>query len=226
MSSTDFILSPSMLAADFGNLRQELQSLEQAGMQWAHWDVMDGAFVPNITLGPQLIASCRKDSSLFFDVHLMIQHPDKYLQEFAQAGADLICVHAEACLHLESVISRIHDMGCKAAVALNPHTPLCYLDYILPSLDMVLIMSVNPGFGGQKFIPFCLDKIRDLQTKIQINSPKTLIQVDGGINLNNAAEVFKQGANVLVSGSAFFQIKPYDQAIQAFRQACACLENN
>ncbi|MGM0424255.1 MAG: ribulose-phosphate 3-epimerase [Thermodesulfobacteriota bacterium] len=226
MSSKDFILSPSLLSADFGNLRQELQALEQAGLQWVHWDVMDGAFVPNITLGPQIISACRKNSRLFFDVHLMIQNPENYLQDFAAAGADLLCVHAEVCPHLESVISRIQELGCRAAVALNPHTPLCHLDYILPSLDMVLLMSVNPGFGGQRFIPFCLDKIRDLQAKVQAQNPQTLIQVDGGIDLNNIADVLQHGANVLVSGSAFFRIKPYTQAIQDFTQACACLEKN
>jgi ribulose-phosphate 3-epimerase len=226
MSSKDLILSPSLLAADFGNLRQELQELEQAGLKWVHWDVMDGAFVPNITLGPQIISACRKDSSLFFDVHLMIEHPENYLQQFAAAGADLICVHAEVCTHLESVISRIQDLGCRAAVALNPHTALCHLDYILPSLDMVLVMSVNPGFGGQKFIPFCLDKLQDLRDRIQAQSPQTLIQVDGGIDLDNAPEVRQHGADVLVSGSAFFRLKPYTQAVQAFRQACASLGKN
>lgn len=226
MHPQDLILSPSLLAADFGNLRQELQDLEQAELQWAHWDVMDGAFVPNITLGPQLISACRKDSGLFFDVHLMIQHPENYLEQFAAAGADLICVHAEACTHLESVISRIRGLGCKAAVALNPHTPLCHLDYILPSLDMVLVMSVNPGFGGQKFLPFCLDKIQDLRVRVQACSPRTLIQVDGGVDLNNAGQILQQGAQVLVSGSAFFKIKPYSQALQAFRQACSCQDQN
>ncbi len=219
MTKTEFILSPSLLSADFGGLRHELQALEQAGLQWVHWDVMDGAFVPNITLGPALIAACRKKSRLFFDVHLMIQEPENYLEQFAAAGADLLCVHVEACSHLESVISRIRELGCKTAAALNPHTPLCHLDYILPSLDMVLIMSVNPGFGGQKFIPFCLDKIQDLRQRINIQSPQTLIQVDGGIDLQNAAQAVQSGADVLVSGSAFFRCTSYAQRRQDFIQA-------
>ncbi|MCF8030326.1 MAG: ribulose-phosphate 3-epimerase, partial [Desulfohalobiaceae bacterium] len=165
--TTKPILSPSLLSADFGRLDQELADLEGAGLSWVHWDVMDGAFVPNITLGAPIVKKCRPKTHLFFDVHLMVDRPERYLDQFLDAGADLLCIHAEACTHLESALSRISHGGARAALALNPHTPLACLDYILPQLDMVLIMSVNPGFGGQSFIPFSLRKIRDLAERIR-----------------------------------------------------------
>ncbi|MCF8030339.1 MAG: ribulose-phosphate 3-epimerase [Desulfohalobiaceae bacterium] len=214
------ILSPSLLSADFGKLEQELADLERAGLSWVHWDVMDGAFVPNITLGAPIIKKCRPKTSLFFDVHLMVDRPERYLDQFLEAGADLLCIHAEACTHLESALSRISQGGAMAALALNPHTSLVCLDYLLPQLDMVLIMSVNPGFGGQGFIPFSLRKIRDLRERIQKAGTKTLIQVDGGVNLDNAASLVDSGADVLVSGSAFFAHPPYSERHQQFlRQA-------
>ncbi|MFW6054441.1 MAG: ribulose-phosphate 3-epimerase [Thermodesulfobacteriota bacterium] len=218
MSEDRFVLSPSLLSSDFSSLHQELTALEEAGLQWVHWDVMDGHFVPNITLGPLIIEKCRVKSSLFFDVHLMIERPDEYLEGFAKAGADLLCVHAEAANHLERTVSRIRELGAKPAVALNPHTPLCQLEYLLPQLDMVLIMSVNPGFGGQKFIPFSLGKVRDLKKMIQDQGCQTLIQVDGGVDLSNAGELVACGADVLVSGSAFFRHPPYRQRYQEFRE--------
>jgi len=219
MSEASFILSPSLLSCDFGRLGAELEALDEAGLSWVHWDVMDGRFVPNITLGPPIIAKCRPLSRLFFDVHLMIEEPDRYLESFAKAGADLITVHAEACTHLESAISRIEELGAKPAVSLNPHTPLCHLDYILPRLHMVLLMSVNPGFGGQQFIPFCYDKIADLAAMIRSKGCQTLIEVDGGVNLENAGRLVECGAQVLVSGSAFFRHPPYAERHRLFREA-------
>ncbi|MFO7876616.1 MAG: ribulose-phosphate 3-epimerase [Desulfovermiculus sp.] len=219
MPAEKFILAPSLLSSDFSRLADELQALEQAGLQWVHWDVMDGHFVPNITLGPQIIAACRQQSSLVFDVHLMIEDPDRYVDEFARAGADLICVHAEACLHLERTLSRIRELGAKCAVALNPHTPLVCLDYVLPQLDMILIMSVNPGFGGQSFLPFALDKIADLTRLMQRKKCSCHIQIDGGVTLDNTRDIVRAGANVLVSGSAFFKHPPYAQRLQEFQRA-------
>jgi ribulose-phosphate 3-epimerase len=211
-----FILSPSLLSCDFGRLAEELAALEAAGLTWAHWDVMDGAFVPNITFGPLVIKALRARSRLFFDVHLMIERPERYLAEFADAGADLICVHAEATAHLERAVAEIARLGAKPAVALNPATPLCAVEYLLPQLHMVLVMSVNPGFGGQKFIPFSLDKIRDLRALINSKGLKTLIQVDGGASPDNARQLVEAGADVLVSGSAFFGFPPYAERLAAF----------
>ena len=213
-----FILSPSLLSSDFGRLFEELGDLERSGLEWVHWDVMDGSFVPNITFGPPIIAKCRRESQLFFDVHLMIERPERYLETFAEAGADLINVHAEACLHLESTLSRIAALGAKPAVALNPHTPLCQIEYVLPQLAMVLIMSVNPGFGGQEFIQFSLEKVRRLSGMIREKGCETLIQVDGGVTLENAREIVESGAQVLVSGSAFFKHPPYAERLRAFRR--------
>ena len=215
------IVSPSLLSSDFTRLGGELADLEQAGLSWVHWDVMDGAFVPNITFGPPVIAACRKNSRLFFDVHLMIENPDRYLADFAKAGADLLCVHAEACIHLERTVSEIARLGMKTAVSLNPHTPLSFLEYILPQLDMVLIMSVNPGFGGQKFIPSSLEKISSLKMMIRDCGSPVLIQVDGGVTPDNAYELVQRGADVLVSGSAFFNFPPYGERLAVFEKAAA-----
>ncbi|WP_028575656.1 ribulose-phosphate 3-epimerase [Desulfonatronovibrio hydrogenovorans] len=218
-SDNSVIISPSLLSSDFTRLGQELTDLEEAGLTWVHWDIMDGAFVPNITFGPPVVAACRKKSRLFFDVHLMIKDPDRYLEDFARAGADLLCVHAEACTHLERTVAEIARLGVKPAVSLNPHTPLNVLEYILPQLDMVLIMSVNPGFGGQKFIPFSMDKIRDLKEMIRKKNARTLIQVDGGVTPENTYELVSQGADVLVSGSAFFGYPPYRERLKVFEKA-------
>ncbi|MFO7727369.1 MAG: ribulose-phosphate 3-epimerase [Desulfonatronovibrio sp.] len=213
------IISPSLLSCDFARLGQELTDLEEAGLSWVHWDIMDGAFVPNITFGPPVIKACRKESNLFFDVHLMIENPDRYLDDFVQAGADLLCVHAETCVHLERTVSEIARLGAKPAVSLNPHTPLNVLEYILPQLSMVLIMSVNPGFGGQKFIPFSMEKISRLKAMIKDAGSDSLIQVDGGVTPDNTYELVKNGADVLVSGSAFFGFPPYKERLAVFEQA-------
>ena len=215
------ILSPSLLSANFARLGEELAALEQAGLEWVHLDIMDGRFVPNITYGPLVIKALRPDSNLFFDCHLMIKDPGNYVQDFADAGADLICVHAEACPHLERVCAQIAEAGAKPAVALNPHTPLDVVKYLLPQLHMVLIMTVNPGFGGQKFIPFCMDKVRDLKAMITEAGTDTLIQVDGGVSLDNARDLVLAGADVLVSGSAFFKFPPYDKRLEVFQKAAA-----
>jgi ribulose-phosphate 3-epimerase len=213
------ILTPSMLSSDFSRIGEELAALEQAGLQWVHWDVMDGAFVPNITFGPPVIKACRKSCGLFFDVHLMIEQPDRYLAEFVDAGANLLCVHAEACVHLERTVSEITRLGAKAGVALNPHTPLDMVEYLLPQLDMVLIMTVNPGFGGQKFIPFTRQKIQRLRAMIQEADAQTFIQVDGGVSPENIRELADLGANVFVSGSAFFGFPPYAARLETFMRA-------
>lgn len=213
------ILSPSLLSSDFGRLAEELAALEDAGVKWVHWDVMDGTFVPNITYGQPIIKSLRKKSSLFFDVHLMIEKPERYLADFVDAGADLIVVHAEASIHLQRSLAEIRRLGCKAGVALNPHTPLSVLDYVLPYTDLVLIMSVNPGFGGQKFLPATYDKIKALRTMITSQGTNTLIEIDGGVCPENTAALVAAGADVLVSGSAFFAHPPYAERLAAFEAA-------
>jgi ribulose-phosphate 3-epimerase len=213
------ILSPSLLSADFSRLGEELAHLEEAGLSWVHWDIMDGMFVPNITFGPPVVAALRPKSRLFFDVHLMIERPERYITAFADAGADLLCVHAEACTHLERTIQAIHDAGMQAGLALNPATPLTVLDYILPNLDLVLIMSVNPGFGGQLFLPLAEAKIAHTAQRIRHTGKPIHLQVDGGVTLDNAGKLTALGATVLVSGSAFFSHPPYAKRLAAFQTA-------
>lgn len=198
-------LAPSILSADFSRLGEDLSLVEKNGITMLHIDVMDGMFVPSISLGFPVIESIRKNSDMIFDVHLMINEPERYVERFAESGADRITVHAEACLHLHRVMQQIKGLGKKCGVALNPATPLSALDYILEDVDMVLLMTVNPGFGGQKFIPAMYEKIRTLRERITAGGLQADIEVDGGIKVSNVREVTAAGANILVAGSAVFE---------------------
>ena len=200
-----YILAPSLLAADFGHLAEQVKAVEDAGAKYLHLDVMDGAFVPSISFGMPVLKSLRSCTGLVFDVHMMVEEPGRYIQDIKDSGADLICVHQEACVHLDRTVSQIKEAGLKAAVALNPATPVSTLEYILPELDMALIMSVNPGFGGQKFIPYALDKVRCLREMAEKKIPSLDFQVDGGVTAGNVRDLMEAGANVFVAGSAVFQ---------------------
>lgn len=212
-------IAPSILSADFSRLGDEIRSVEAAGADLIHVDVMDGHFVPNITIGPLVVEACRKVTKLPLDVHLMIENPERYIPEFAKAGADYLTVHVEAATHLHRLVQNIREHGnVKAGVSLNPATPLEALDYILGDIDLVLIMSVNPGFGGQAFIPSQLDKIRSLRQRIDSRKLSAVIEVDGGVKADNAAGIAAAGADILVAGSAVFGAKDYRSAIQGIRR--------
>jgi len=211
------LISPSLLSSDFGRLSEEVRAVEAAGADWIHVDVMDGRFVPNITLGPVVVRAIKRAATRPLDVHLMIVEPEKYVEAFANAGADVLTVHVEACTHLHRVLQQIRQVGAKPAVVLNPATPLSAVEEVLGEVEMVLLMSVNPGFGGQDFIEGTVDKVRRLRAMLDARGLSTRIQVDGGINADTARRVVEAGADVLVAGSYVFGSKDYAAAIRSLR---------
>ncbi|MGL4796568.1 MAG: ribulose-phosphate 3-epimerase [Paraclostridium sp.] len=211
-------MAPSILSADFARLLEDVKKVEEAGCEYLHIDVMDGHFVPNITLGPNIVKSLRKDVNMVFDAHLMIENPDMYIKDFVEAGCDIIVVHQEACKHLHRTIQNIKSYGIKAGVALNPATPIESIKYILKDIDMVLIMTVNPGFGGQSFIDGMIDKIKELKAIVDDQNLNLDIQVDGGIKPSNVADVVRAGANVIVAGSAIFNSDDIKETVIEFRE--------
>ena len=211
-------IAPSILSADFSQLGEEIKAVEAAGADWIHVDVMDGHFVPNITIGPMVVKAVRKVTNLPIDVHLMIENPDRFIQDFAKAGASLISVQVETCTHLHRTIHFIRECGCRPGAVLNPATPASALEWILDDLDFVLIMSVNPGFGGQKFIQSALQKTRDMRRWIQSKNLPTLIEIDGGVNETTILEISKAGADVFVAGSAIFGSNDYGKTISTLKQ--------
>ena len=212
-------IAPSILSADFSKLGEEIRAVEKAGADLIHIDVMDGMFVPNITIGPLVIESLRKETSLPFDVHLMIEAPERYISAFRSAGSDYITVHVEACRHLHRILQQIRESGAKAGVSLNPSTPPSSIEQVLPDLDMVLVMTVNPGFGGQKFISSMLDKIAAVRRMLDSTGRKILLEVDGGATLENAAQIRKAGADILVGGASVFKSPDYGAAIKGLKAA-------
>ena len=216
-------LSPSLLSADFTNLKSDIEILDKSGVKYLHLDVMDGMFVPNISFGPMIIKQLRPLTNMVFDVHLTIEDPDRYVQSFNDAGADILTVHYEACKHLHRTISYIKSLGMKAGVSLNPATNIDVLDYVLEDLDLVLVMSVNPGFGGQSFIPSALDKIKNLKEKIKERNLNVIVEVDGGVKTTNVKDVVEAGADLIVSGSDVFadkenRIKAYNDIFNNYKK--------
>jgi ribulose-phosphate 3-epimerase len=211
-------IAPSILSADFGRLAEEVRAVDAAGADYIHVDVMDGRFVPNLTIGPLVVAAIRKATQKPLDVHLMIEDPDRYVDDFARAGADLIGVHVEACRHLHRVLQQIRAAGKRPSVTLNPHTPIDHVQHVLEDVDQVLIMSVNPGFGGQSFIPNVLPKIRALRAELTARKLDVDIEVDGGIKVDNIAQAAAAGADVFVAGSAVFNSGDYRATIAALRK--------
>lgn len=212
------LVAPSILSADFSKLGEEIKAVEHAGADWIHIDVMDGHFVPNITIGPVVVSKIRKISGIFFDVHLMIESPGKYVEQFAKAGADLITIHAEACDDILSTINKVKDLGCKVGVSINPETSLDVIKEIIQNVDLVLIMSVHPGFGGQSFIKDVLPKIRETREIIDKIDKEIRLEVDGGINDKTAKTAIEYGADVLVAGNFIFTSASYKNAIQSLKQ--------
>ncbi|UEL46811.1 Ribulose-phosphate 3-epimerase [Terrisporobacter petrolearius] len=211
-------LAPSILSADFAKLLEDVKKVEKAGCEYLHIDVMDGHFVPNITLGPGIVKSLRKDVNMVFDTHLMIENPDNYIKDFVDAGSDLIVVHVEACRHLHRTIQNIKSHNVKAGVALNPGTPIETIKHVLQDVDMVLVMTVNPGFGGQSFIESMIGKIKELKQLIDEKNLNVDIQVDGGIKPSNINQVVEAGANVIVAGSAIFNSENIEETVKLMRK--------
>ncbi len=212
------LVAPSILSADFSKLGEEIKAVEHAGADWIHIDVMDGHFVPNITIGPVVVSKIRKISDIFFDVHLMIENPGKYVEQFAKAGADLITIHAEACDDILSTINKVKDLGCKVGVSINPETSLDVIKEIIQNVDLVLIMSVHPGFGGQSFIEDVLPKIKKTRDIISKMDKEIYLEVDGGINDKTAKTAIEYGANVLVAGNFVFTNSSYRDAVKSLKQ--------
>jgi len=212
------LIAPSILSADFSKLGDEIKAVESAGADWIHADVMDGHFVPNITIGPLVVEAVRRVTDLPIDVHLMIENPDNYISAFAEAGASYISVQVETCIHLNHTVQLIKDCGAHAGVVLNPATPVSSLEWIIEDVDYVLIMSVNPGFGGQAFIPSSLEKIKALRKQIRDRGLAALIEVDGGVNEKTISEIAAAGADILVAGSAIFGSADYQKIFQSFRR--------
>lgn len=210
-------IAPSILSADFARLGEEIQAVAQAGADWIHIDVMDGHFVPNITMGPIVVEAARRATDLPLDVHLMIEHPDRYVNDFVEAGADWLCVHVEACVHLERTVQMIREAGARPGVVLNPATPLSMAEWVLPDVDYLLLMSVNPGFGGQSFIPSTLEKLRLLRGMLEERGLSPVVQVDGGVNRNTIARIAAAGADCFVAGSAIFGSEDYAATIAELR---------
>lgn len=212
------LISPSILSADFARLGDEIKAVEAAGADWIHVDVMDGHFVPNITIGPLVVEAARRSTRLPLDVHLMIENPDRYIPEFTKAGADLLAVQVETCPHLHRTVQLIRECGARPGVVLNPGTPLASIEWILEDVEFVMLMSVNPGFGGQKFIPATLAKIRRLRAMIDERGLSTLIEIDGGVNAATIGDIAAAGADVFVAGSAIYGTSDYAAAIRQFRE--------
>ncbi len=211
-------IAPSILSADFSRLGDEIRAVEAAGADYLHVDVMDGRFVPNITIGPLVVEAARRVTGLPLDVHLMIEEPERYVESFAKAGADIIVVHAEACRHLHRVVQQIKGLGTKAGVSLNPATPLCALEYVLEELDLVLLMTVNPGFGGQSFIESGLHKIQQLRGMLDRRGCEAELEIDGGVKPSNVSQIAHAGADVLVAGSAVFGSSDYAATIAEMKR--------